>query len=131
MKNPLIISSCILAMAVSGCAQNSSKIEAAQVSTIGYDRLSCSQIRTEAQRVAERTGKITGEQNKAAQNDAVATGVALVVFWPAVFLIKGNKTQAAELSRLKGELTALEQVSNRKKCGIVFQKAPVKKAKAA
>ena len=108
-------------MALSGCAQKSGKIEAARVSTVGYDKLSCSQIRTEAKKVADRAAELTGQQDKAAQDDAVATGVALVVFWPAVFFIKGNKTQAAELSRLKGELNALEDVSAKKRCGIVFR----------
>jgi|TARA_B110000908_G_C10166400_1_gene408595 hypothetical protein len=38
-------------------------------------------------------------------------------------LIKGNKTQAAELSRVKGELVALEQASDAKKCGVIFKKS--------
>jgi len=127
MKNTVIAAACSAAIVLSGCAQQSSKIEAARVSTVGYDKLSCNQIKTEAQKVALRAGELTGEQNKAATNDAVATGVALVVFWPAVFLIRGNKTKAAELSRLKGELEALEAVSEKKKCGIVFQKEAPKK----
>ena len=118
----IVLAACVGAMALSGCAQKSDKIEAARVSTVGYEKLSCRQIRDEAQKVANRAAELTGQQNKAAQNDAVATGVALVVFWPAVFFIKGNKTQAAELARLKGELSALEEVSEKKKCGIVFQK---------
>jgi hypothetical protein len=117
-------------LVLSACAQKAEKIEAAEVSTIVYKQLSCKQIATEAQRVSNRVGEVTGLQNKAAKDDAVATGVALVVFWPAAFFIKGNKTQAAELSRLKGELVALEDASKAKGCGIVFQKAAAPAEKA-
>jgi hypothetical protein len=50
----------------------------------------------------------------------VATGVALVLFWPAAFFIKGDGPAAAELGRLKGEYEALERVSNQKRCGLRF-----------
>ena len=108
---------------MSGCAQNAGKIETAEISPIAYQGLSCKQIAEEAQRVSLRVGTVSGAQNKAAKNDSIATGVALVVFWPAAFLIKGNKTQAAELSRVKGELVALEQASDAKKCGVIFKKS--------
>jgi hypothetical protein len=44
------------------------------------------------------------------------------VFWPALFLIGGDKQGAAELARLKGEMDAIEQASIRKRCGIQFQR---------
>ncbi|MFT5786633.1 MAG: hypothetical protein ACI9KK_001993 [Ascidiaceihabitans sp.] len=123
MKIKLIGALFGLTFTLAACAQKADKVEAADVSPIAYQGLSCKQIVEEAQRVSNRVGEVTGEQNFAAKNDAVATGVALVVFWPAAFFIKGNKTKAGELARLKGELSTLEQVSNSKKCGIVFQKA--------
>jgi len=61
-------------------------------------------------------------QNKKVSDDAVATGIALVVFWPAAFFIKGDKQSAAELGRLKGELEALERAGIQKSCDIVFEK---------
>lgn len=125
MKKVIMAGLCAASIVLSGCAEKASEVEAAQVSTIGYDRLSCGQIAEEATRVSQRAQDVSGQQNKAAQNDAVATGVALVVFWPAAFFIKGNKSQAAELSRLKGELNALEITSVKKNCGILFQKEPV------
>jgi hypothetical protein len=62
-------------------------------------------------------------QDEKASNDAVATGVALVLFWPAAFFIKGDGATAGELGRLKGEFEALERASNRKGCGLRFQRA--------
>ena len=50
-------------------------------------------------------------------------GVGLVLFWPSLFLIKGDGTTAAEVARLKGEMDAIEQTRVKKRCGFKFQKA--------
>jgi len=73
-------------------------------------------------RVSAKASEVTGVQNQKANNDAVATGVALVLFWPAAFFISGDKRTAAELGRLKGELETLERVSIERNCGISFQR---------
>ena len=110
------------ALVVSGCAQKAEDISASYVSPLTYQNFSCRQISEEANRVTAEAAQLSGVQNKKAENDAVATGVALVLFWPAAFFIKGDKTTAAELGRLKGELEALEQASNKRNCGIKFVK---------
>jgi hypothetical protein len=115
---PVLIS---LAMS-SGCAQKSTDISASYVSPLTYQSHSCKQLVQEANRVSARVGELSGVQNKKASNDAVATGVAIVVFWPAAFFIKGDKQTAGELARLKGELEAMEKTSIQKNCGIVFQR---------
>jgi hypothetical protein len=89
---------------------------------IQYQHLSCSQIGAEVQRISRRVAEVSGVQDEKANSDAVATGVALVLFWPAAFFIKGDGATAAELGRLKGEFEALEKVSNQKGCGIRFQR---------
>jgi hypothetical protein len=59
-----------------------------------------------------------------ATNDQIATGVAIVIFWPAAFLVGGDGQVAAQLSQLQGQLNAVEQASIQKKCGIQFRQAP-------
>jgi hypothetical protein len=49
------------------------------------------------------------------------TTAAVVIFWPAAFLVGGDKQTAAELAQMKGQMVAVEQASNAKKCGIQFQ----------
>jgi hypothetical protein len=44
------------------------------------------------------------------------------VFWPAAFLVGGDKQTAAELAQMKGQMNAVEQASILKKCNIEFQK---------
>jgi hypothetical protein len=46
----------------------------------------------------------------------------IVVFWPAAFLVGGDGQVAAQLAQLKGQMSAVEQASIQKKCGIQFQR---------
>jgi hypothetical protein len=113
--------SLITALSLSACAENAKNVQATYVSPLNYESFSCSQVEQEARRVSSRTAQIAGVQDANAQGDAVATGVALVLFWPAAFFVGGDGETAAELSRLKGEMEALEQASIQKNCGITFR----------
>jgi hypothetical protein len=56
--------------------------------------------------------------------DAIATGVAIVGFWPAAFVLtNGNGRNAAELSR-KGRMQAIEEADIQRPCGLKFQSSP-------
>ncbi len=111
-----------VAAMTSGCASRAKDIEAAYVSPLPYQQLDCAQLQAEAERVSVRAAEVTGAQNKKATNDAIATTVGLVVFWPALFFIKGDSAVAAEVSRLKGEMAAIETTSTQKQCAITFNK---------
>ena len=110
---------------VSGCASSSDKIAAAYVSPLQYESYSCAQLAEEAQRVSARAATLAGVQDHKSTNDAIATGVAIVLFWPAAFMIGGNDQTTAELGRLKGEFETIEMVSVRKNCAHQFQRAPL------
>ena len=112
----------ILALGLAGCASRSENISAAYVSPNLYASYSCPQLRDEAQRVSGRAAQVSGAQDSKATGDAVATGVAIVVFWPAAFLVKGDGATAGELAQLKGQMDAIEQSSIMKKCGIDFRR---------
>lgn len=64
---------------------------------------------------------LSGAQDKQRTNDGLATAAAVVIFWPAAFFVGGDKQTAAELAQMKGQMVAVEQASNAKKCGIQFQ----------
>ena len=53
--------------------------------------------------------------------DIVATTAAVIVFWPAAFLVGGDEAQTAELAHLKGEFDAIQRVSVKKGCTTQFQ----------
>ncbi len=111
-----------LSLGLAGCASSASNIEAAYVSPMNYESYTCAQLEQEAERVSQRAIEVTGRQNQRAARDAVATGVGIVLFWPALFFVRGDGAQAAEVSRLKGEMETIERVSIRKNCAISFQR---------
>jgi hypothetical protein len=113
----------LAAVALAGCASKSSDITAAYVSPLQYESFSCAQLGEEAQRVSARASVAAGAQDSQSTKDAVATTAAVIIFWPAAFLVGGDKQNAAELARLKGEMEAIEQASIRKNCGIQFRRA--------
>jgi len=115
----VLVASAMLA----GCATNPRDIAPTYVSTTLYENLSCKQLRNEAMAVSQRAAVAAGQQEKAVRQDAAMTGVGIVLFWPALFFMKGDGAQAAEVARLKGEMQAIEQVNRVKNCGIQFAPA--------
>jgi uncharacterized lipoprotein YajG len=107
---------------LAGCATNPKDIEAAYVSPIPYQSMSCAQLAGEAGRVSAAAAAATGQQQSQANRDTAAMAVSLIVFWPAIFFVGGDKASAAEVARLKGEMNAIEQASTSRNCGVQFQR---------
>ncbi len=114
-KNVLIL--LIGCLFISACAKKSSSIQATYVSPLQYQSYSCQQIGMEISRVSRKVSEISGKQDSQATKDAVAMGVGLVVFWPALFFLIGDDKKE-EIARLKGEYDALEQIAIQKNCSI-------------
>jgi hypothetical protein len=92
------------------------------VSPVAYQSYNCQQLALEAQSVSTRAATLSGAQDSQRSKDQLATAAAIVVFWPAAFLVGGDKQTAAELAQMKGQMTAIEQASIARKCSIQFQK---------
>lgn len=121
MKNIFVLAA--TAALVSGCATNPKDITAAYVSPVLYENLSCKQLTAEASRVSAAAAAASGAQKSQAGKDAAMVGVSLVLFWPALFFIGGDKANATEVARLKGEMKAIEEANRAKNCGITFAAA--------
>lgn len=106
-----------------GCATPPKDIAPSYVSTGLYENLSCQQLRQEAEGVSARAAQANGQQDKNRGQDAAMTTVGLVLFWPALFFMKGDGAAAADVARMKGEMQAIEQVNRVKNCGIKFAPA--------
>jgi hypothetical protein len=107
--------------ALGGCASSSSEITPAYISPVMYQQYTCPQLAQEAQAISARAAALSGVQDSKRTNDGLATAAAIVVFWPAAFFVGGDKQTAAELSQMKGQMVAIEQAANMKRCGIQFQ----------
>lgn len=119
MRRTVLAVSAIATLA--GCASKPSDIAPSYVSSYTYEGMPCNRLAREAEAVSSRAAVATGAQEKKRSQDGAATAVAVVLFWPAAFMIKGDGAQAAEVARLKGEMQAIQDVSRRKGCKIQFQ----------
>lgn len=126
---PLAILTAIV-FGIAGCSSSPEKISAAYVSPLQYGHYDCDQIRMELMRVNRKVVEVSGAQKKEADNDAVAMGVGLVLFWPALFFLAGDD-RSDELARLKGEYEALETTAIEKKCDIVDELIEARKQREA
>jgi len=111
-------------LALGACAKKSENVAAAYVSPLAYEQFNCRQLVGEAERVSQRSAELSGVQDRKRTGDIVATTAAIIVFWPAAFLVSGDDAQTAELARLKGEFEAIQKVSIQKGCGIQFESRP-------
>ncbi len=110
-----------LGAALGGCASSAADIAPAYVSPVTYQSFTCQQLGQEAQAISARAAALSGAQDSQRTKDAVATTAAVIIFWPAAFLVGGDKQTAAELAQMKGQLIAVEQASIQKKCNIQFE----------
>ena len=110
--------SLLLATLLVGCASSSDKITSSYVSHLQYSAYTCDQIKPELLRVNTQIVKVSGVQDSVANRDAVAMGVGLVLFWPALFFLAAGDDQQAELANLKGQYDALESAAIQKNCDI-------------
>lgn len=116
-----IVATALACALVAGCATNPKDISPSYVSPVLYQGLTCDQLRAEAEGVSQRVAVAYGQQKSQQTKDAVATTVGLVIFWPSLFFIGGDKSPAGDVARLKGEMLAIEQANTAKQCGITFQ----------
>ena len=87
------------------------------LSPLQYQSYDCNQLQLEAQRVSDRVSSLQGDLSERADNDSAKMGVGLVLFWPTLFFLHGDGTQATEYAHLKGERDAIEKASIERKCG--------------
>jgi len=70
----------------------------------------------ERNEIVRNVNSLTEDQNKAATDDAVITGIALVLFWPAAIALAATKDKASALSVAKGNYDAITSTMEQKGC---------------
>lgn len=114
--------SLLAAVLLAGCASSADNVAPSYVSSAAYQNFNCQQLTEEARRVSQHAARAAGAQDKQARNDAIATGTALVLFWPAAFFVSGGDgANAAQLANLRGQKEAIEEAATQKNCGFSFR----------
>ena len=73
---------------------------------------------------AREVNALSAQQDQAATTDAVVTGIALVVFWPAAIALAATDDQAAELSAAKGHYEAITAQLSDQGCDLPAEPVP-------
>lgn len=113
MKNVLFVA---MAAMTAGCATPTHKISASYASPMMFQSYTCEQLAAETYRIASRLNQLGVDVDKQAKQDKWAMGVGLVLFWPALFMVDGDKGAQSEYARLKGEYEAIQQAASLKDC---------------
>ena len=87
----------IAALVASGiltaCATAGKDVASSYVSPMQYANYDCDQLRAESMRISGRVNQLTGRLDEAASNDKAIAGVGMILFWPALFALRGTKQQ--------------------------------------
>jgi len=113
-----IITLFTLSFLLIGCATAPDKLSTQYIPASTYSNLDCDQIAGSLRQKNGRLQNLYASLDKEASNDGIQMGVGMLLFWPALFFLEGGDSpEAAEYSRLKGEVDALNEASVLKKCG--------------
>ena len=105
-------------LTLTACAHSPDKISTSYVSPLTYSSYDCDQLAMEANYVTKKATQLHASLDKKANNDAVAMGVGMILFWPALFALSGGDgPEAAEYAEVKGRADALQREAIAKKCG--------------
>lgn len=105
-----------IASIVAGCATKPENVKATYVSPNVYSFLECEPLLAERERVIAKVAQVSQEQNDKAANDAIATGVGVVLFLPALVFLAAGDDRETELASLKGNYDALTKAAARANC---------------
>lgn len=102
---------------LAGCASHTHEIAAASVSTMGYKGLTCPELEAEMRGSINRVTDLGNVIESKATTDEVQMAVGVILFWPVLFALEGGDgPEAAEYSRLRGEINAMDQVAALNEC---------------
>lgn len=103
---------------LAACAESPNQIEAAYVSPSAFQGRSCNALMIERNDIVQSVNHLTAKQKEAATTDAVAMGVGLFLFWPAILAVGLTDDNAAELAVAKGNYDAITTQMTAQKCKI-------------
>jgi hypothetical protein len=104
-------------LALNACATASDDVRPTFQSAAVYNDLSCEQIGSKINDISKQVNSASSKQDEKRKADQAATGVGVIVFWPALFLL-ATPSHKRELADLKGTYEALGRAAETKHCSI-------------
>jgi hypothetical protein len=101
---------------LSACASSSNDVATTYVSPEQYEGYDCRQISAQMIDIQNQVTQLGGQLDTEASHDKMITGAGIILFWPALFFLGGNKKNEAQYGKLKGDYQALQQEAIVKNC---------------
>jgi len=106
----------IAAMLLPACATRPENVVASHVSSSRYSERTCKSLTRELDEVQDALRAQSGKLNDKATQDAVVTGVGVILFWPVLFALGNNAGLEGDVARLKGEEQAIRKQMREQDC---------------
>jgi hypothetical protein len=106
----------LTAAVLSGCATRAADVRPAPADPADFAAWSCERIHDEQDVVQQKAADVAYAVDERAGTNILALGVGVTVFWPALFALRPEGPDAADLARLKGRFEALQIASTLKRC---------------
>ena len=119
------------ALLLPACATRPENVAASHVSSSRYSERTCKSLVRELDEVQDALRAQSGKLNDKATQDAVVTGVGVILFWPVLFALGNNAGLEGDVARLKGEEQAIRRQMREQECEPPAPKAPAAGATAS
>ncbi|MCU0813079.1 MAG: hypothetical protein MUC32_01705 [Burkholderiaceae bacterium] len=107
----------LLSVALAGCATRAVDTGPDPSDPTQFVTWTCDAMADELERVQQRAADVAHAADPRQGNDVIALGLGLRVFWPALFAMRPQGPDAAELARLKRRHDALRATVDARGCG--------------
>jgi hypothetical protein len=124
------LSAALSAALLAGCATRAVDVKPAVADPAEFLSWDCGRIDDELDDVQQRAADVAYSVDERAGNNILALGVGVVVFWPAMFAMRPDGLEAADLARLKGRFEALRTAARGKHCPPTGDELPPARAAA-
>lgn len=113
----------IATLMLSACATRPDNVVASHVSTSRYADRTCKSLARELDEVQDALRAQSAKLNDKATQDAVVTGIGVILFWPVLFALGNNAGLEGDVARLKGEEQAIRKQMRDADCEVPPPKA--------
>lgn len=106
----------LICAGLTACAQASGDVRPSYIPATTYSAYSCDQLLPMMLDVQRKVMVVSGQQDYKRKVDQSATGVGIVLFWPALIAMPLTADHKQELSELKGQYEAIGRAMELKQC---------------